>query len=33
MPPYMIDGIYKELQKMAETEKIEKTVQFIGLRE
>jgi len=32
-PPYMIDGIYKELQKIAETGEIEKTVQFIGLRE
>jgi pyruvate ferredoxin oxidoreductase alpha subunit len=33
MPPYMIDGIYKELQKIGETGEIEKTVQFIGLRE
>ena len=32
-PPYMIDGIYRELQKIAETGEIEKTVQFIGLRE
>jgi pyruvate ferredoxin oxidoreductase alpha subunit len=32
-PPYMIDGIYKELQKIAETGEIENTVQFIGLRE
>ena len=32
-PPYTIDGIYKELQKIAETGEIEKTVQFIGLRE
>ncbi len=32
-PPYMIDSIYKELQKIAETGEIEKTVQFIGLRE
>jgi len=32
-PPYLIDGIYKELQKIAETGEIEKTVQFIGLRE
>jgi pyruvate ferredoxin oxidoreductase alpha subunit len=33
IPPYMIDGIYKELQKIAETEEIERMVQFIGLRE
>jgi pyruvate ferredoxin oxidoreductase alpha subunit len=32
-PPYLIDGIYKELQKIEETGEIEKTVQFIGLRE
>jgi pyruvate ferredoxin oxidoreductase alpha subunit len=32
-PPYMIDGIYKELQKIAETGEIENKVQFIGLRE
>ena len=32
-PPYMIDSIYKELQKIAETGEIENTVQFIGLRE
>jgi pyruvate ferredoxin oxidoreductase alpha subunit len=32
-PPYMIDSIYKELQKISETGEIEKTVQFIGLRE
>jgi pyruvate ferredoxin oxidoreductase alpha subunit len=32
-PPYMIDGIYKELQKIAETGQTEKTVQFIGVRE
>lgn len=31
--PHMIDGIYKELQKAVETGEIEKTVQFIGLRE
>jgi pyruvate ferredoxin oxidoreductase alpha subunit len=31
--PYMIDGIYKELQKAIETGEIEKTVQFIGVRE
>ena len=33
IPPTMIDGIYKELQKIAETGEIERTVQFIGLRE
>ena len=33
MQPYMIEGIYKELQKMGKTEQIEETVQFIGLRE
>ena len=33
IPPYMIDGIYKELQKIAETGEIERMVQFIGLRE
>jgi pyruvate ferredoxin oxidoreductase alpha subunit len=32
-PPYMIDSIYKELQKIAETGQTEKTVQFIGVRE
>ena len=32
-PPYMIDSIYKELQKIGETGEIENTVQFIGLRE
>jgi len=32
-PPYMIKGIYRELQKIAETGQVEKTVQFIGLRE
>jgi len=32
-PPYMIDSIYKELQKIAETGQVENTVQFIGLRE
>jgi pyruvate ferredoxin oxidoreductase alpha subunit len=31
--PYMIEGIYKELQKVAETGEVEKTVQFIGVRE
>jgi len=31
--PYMIEGIYKELQKIAETGQTENTVQFIGLRE
>jgi pyruvate ferredoxin oxidoreductase alpha subunit len=31
--PHMIDGIYKELQKIAETGEIESKVQFIGLRE
>ena len=31
--PFMIDGIYKEMQKLAETGEIERTVQFIGLRE
>lgn len=33
IPPTMIDGIYKELQKAVETGEIERTVQFIGLRE
>ncbi|MGD2066007.1 MAG: transketolase C-terminal domain-containing protein [Candidatus Bathyarchaeota archaeon] len=33
IPPYMIDGIYKELQKVADTGEIERKVQFIGLRE
>jgi pyruvate ferredoxin oxidoreductase alpha subunit len=33
IPPYMIDGIYKELQKIAETGEMERMVQFIGLRE
>jgi len=32
-PPYMINGIYRELQKIAETGQVENTVQFIGLRE
>jgi pyruvate ferredoxin oxidoreductase alpha subunit len=32
-PPEIIDGIYKELQKIAETGEIDKIVQFIGLRE
>ncbi len=32
-PPYMIDSIYKELQKIVETGQVENTVQFIGLRE
>jgi pyruvate ferredoxin oxidoreductase alpha subunit len=31
--PYMIDGIYRDLQKIAETGQTEKRVQFIGLRE
>jgi len=31
--PNMIDGVYKELQKIAETGEIERMVQFIGLRE
>jgi pyruvate ferredoxin oxidoreductase alpha subunit len=31
--PYMINEIYKELIKIAETGKFNKTVQFIGLRE
>jgi len=33
IPPYMIDCIYKELQKIAKTGEIERMVQFIGLRE
>ncbi|MBN1785119.1 MAG: pyruvate ferredoxin oxidoreductase [Candidatus Bathyarchaeota archaeon] len=33
IPPTMIDCIYKELQKIAETGEIERTVQFVGLRE
>jgi pyruvate ferredoxin oxidoreductase alpha subunit len=33
MQPYQIDGIYKELQKIAETGEIERKIQFIGLRE
>lgn len=32
-PPYMIDGIYTELQKIAKTGQTEKTVQFVGVRE
>jgi pyruvate ferredoxin oxidoreductase alpha subunit len=31
--PYMIDGIYRDLQKIAETGQIKERVQFIGLRE
>ncbi|UCC58761.1 MAG: pyruvate ferredoxin oxidoreductase [Candidatus Bathyarchaeum sp.] len=31
--PYMIDGIYRDLQKIAETRQIKEGVQFIGLRE
>jgi pyruvate ferredoxin oxidoreductase alpha subunit len=31
--PYMIDSIYRELQKIAETGQIEERIQFIGLRE
>jgi pyruvate ferredoxin oxidoreductase alpha subunit len=33
MQPHMIDDIYKELQKMAETGQTADTVQFIGVRE
>ncbi|MBT8172322.1 pyruvate ferredoxin oxidoreductase [Candidatus Bathyarchaeota archaeon] len=33
MQPYMIDDIYKDLQKIATTDQSEKIVQFIGLRE
>jgi pyruvate ferredoxin oxidoreductase alpha subunit len=33
IPPTLIDGIYKELQKIAETGEIERKIQFIGLRE
>ena len=33
MQPYMIDEIFKELQKIAKTGQLEDTVQFIGLRE
>jgi len=32
-PPYMIDSIYRDLQKIAETGQIKEQVQFIGLRE
>jgi pyruvate ferredoxin oxidoreductase alpha subunit len=32
-PPYLIDGIYRELQRIAETGEIGNKVQFIGLRE
>jgi pyruvate ferredoxin oxidoreductase alpha subunit len=32
-PPYMIDGIYREMQKIAETGQTADTVQFIGVRE
>jgi pyruvate ferredoxin oxidoreductase alpha subunit len=31
--PYMIDGIYRDLQKIAETGQIKNQIQFIGLRE
>ena len=31
--PYMIDGIYRDLQKITETGQIKEGVQFIGLRE
>ena len=31
--PYMIDGIYRDLQKIAETGQIKDQIQFIGLRE
>jgi pyruvate ferredoxin oxidoreductase alpha subunit len=33
IPPYMIDGIYRELQKIAEIGHTADTVQFIGVRE
>jgi pyruvate ferredoxin oxidoreductase alpha subunit len=33
MQPNMIDSIYKELQKTAETDRTAETVKFIGLRE
>jgi pyruvate ferredoxin oxidoreductase alpha subunit len=32
-PPYMIDSIYQDLQKIAETGQIKDKIQFIGLRE
>jgi len=32
-PPYMIDSIYRDLQKIAETGQIKDQVQFVGLRE
>jgi len=32
-PPYMIDSIYRDLQKIVETGQIKEQVQFIGLRE
>jgi pyruvate ferredoxin oxidoreductase alpha subunit len=32
-PPYMIDGIYRDLQKIAETGQIKDQIQFVGLRE
>jgi pyruvate ferredoxin oxidoreductase alpha subunit len=32
-PPYMIDSIYRDLQKIAETGQTKDKVQFIGLRE
>ncbi len=31
--PYMIDGVYRDLQKIAETGQIKDRIQFIGLRE
>ncbi|MCW4015755.1 MAG: pyruvate ferredoxin oxidoreductase [Candidatus Bathyarchaeota archaeon] len=33
MQPHMIETIYNELQKIAQTGQVEETVQFIGLRE
>jgi pyruvate ferredoxin oxidoreductase alpha subunit len=33
MAPYMIDGVYRDLQKIAESDKIKDKIQFIGLRE
>ena len=33
MPPNLINGIYNDLKKVAETGEIERKVQFIGLRE
>jgi len=32
-PPYMIKGVYKELQKIADTGEVESRVQFMGVRE